>query len=107
MERWKAAEILVFWTGVIILFVGILQSLVQAGPYYHGLDLEVYNVLSYYVPYIAIGAIFLAISRVCVYAGKPSTPYCPVCGQHLRYIEQYQRWYCDFEKKYVTLTSEL
>jgi hypothetical protein len=26
---------------------------------------------------------------------------CPTCGGPLRYIEQYQRWYCDKEKKYV------
>ncbi|MGD0496023.1 MAG: hypothetical protein ABSB28_08260 [Candidatus Bathyarchaeia archaeon] len=26
---------------------------------------------------------------------------CPSCGSPLRYIQQYQRWYCDKEKKYV------
>ncbi|HEY4675049.1 MAG TPA: hypothetical protein VIH48_03230 [Candidatus Bathyarchaeia archaeon] len=26
---------------------------------------------------------------------------CPTCGSPLRYIEQYQRWYCDKESKYV------
>jgi len=26
---------------------------------------------------------------------------CPSCGGPLRYIQQYQRWYCDKEKKYV------
>ena len=26
---------------------------------------------------------------------------CPTCGAPLRYIQQYQRWYCDKEKKYV------
>ena len=26
---------------------------------------------------------------------------CPSCGGPLRYIEQYQRWYCDKEKKYA------
>jgi hypothetical protein len=26
---------------------------------------------------------------------------CPTCGGPLRYIEQYKRWYCDNEKKYV------
>jgi hypothetical protein len=34
----------------------------------------------------------------------PPTPggqTCPTCGGPLRYIEQYQRWYCDKEKKYV------
>jgi hypothetical protein len=26
---------------------------------------------------------------------------CPTCGGPLRYIEQYKRWYCDKENKYV------
>lgn len=26
---------------------------------------------------------------------------CPTCGGPLRYIEQYQRWWCDRDKKYV------
>lgn len=26
---------------------------------------------------------------------------CPSCGSPLRYIQQYQRWYCDKEKKYA------
>lgn len=31
----------------------------------------------------------------------PGAQTCPTCGGPLRYIEQYQRWYCDKEKKYV------
>jgi len=31
----------------------------------------------------------------------PTTPTCPTCGGQLRYIQQYQRWYCDKEQKYV------
>jgi len=30
-----------------------------------------------------------------------SSPVCPTCGQPLRYVQQYQRWYCDREQKYV------
>lgn len=26
---------------------------------------------------------------------------CPTCGQPLRYIQPYQRWWCDNEKKYL------
>lgn len=32
---------------------------------------------------------------------SPGTPICPTCGGPLRYIQQYQRWYCDREQKYV------
>lgn len=31
----------------------------------------------------------------------PSSPVCPTCGQPLTYIQQYQRWYCNKEQKYV------
>jgi hypothetical protein len=30
-----------------------------------------------------------------------ASPACPTCGQPLRYIEQYGRWYCDREQKYI------
>ena len=30
-----------------------------------------------------------------------SVPTCPTCGEPLSYIQQYQRWYCYKEKKYV------
>lgn len=26
---------------------------------------------------------------------------CPICGGPLRYIQQYQRWWCDKDRKYV------
>lgn len=32
---------------------------------------------------------------------QPAVQSCPTCGGPLRYIEQYQRWYCDRDKKYV------
>jgi len=43
------------------------------------------------------------------FQGGPATPppppgaavTCPSCGGPLRYIQQYQRWYCDKEQKYV------
>ena len=31
----------------------------------------------------------------------PQPPTCPTCGEPLSYIQQYQRWYCYKEKKYV------
>jgi hypothetical protein len=26
---------------------------------------------------------------------------CPTCGRPMRFVEQYNRWYCDYEKKYA------
>jgi hypothetical protein len=31
----------------------------------------------------------------------PTTPTCPYCNGPIRYIQQYQRWYCDQDKKYL------
>jgi hypothetical protein len=31
----------------------------------------------------------------------PTAQTCPTCGSPLRFIQQYQRWYCDKEQKYV------
>ena len=38
-------------------------------------------------------------SQVVAAAGALSV--CPTCGGPLRYIQQYQRWYCDREQRYV------
>jgi hypothetical protein len=32
---------------------------------------------------------------------QQAQPLCPTCSQPLTYIQQYQRWYCYNEKKYV------
>lgn len=32
---------------------------------------------------------------------QSQTPTCPTCGEPLTYIQQYQRWYCYKDKKYV------
>jgi hypothetical protein len=34
-------------------------------------------------------------------AAQVTTSVCPSCGAPLRYIPQYQKWYCDREGKYV------
>jgi hypothetical protein len=33
--------------------------------------------------------------------GQQTAPVCPTCGGPLTYIQQYQRWYCYKDKKYV------
>ena len=32
---------------------------------------------------------------------QTQTPLCPICGEQLTYIAQYQRWYCYKDKKYA------
>jgi sporulation protein YlmC with PRC-barrel domain len=34
-------------------------------------------------------------------AAQPAQPLCPTCGRPLTFVQQYQRWYCYNDKKYV------
>jgi hypothetical protein len=34
-------------------------------------------------------------------AGGAAAQMCPTCGRPMRFVEQYNRWYCDFDKKYT------
>jgi sporulation protein YlmC with PRC-barrel domain len=36
-----------------------------------------------------------------VQSQQSQTPVCPTCGGPLTYVQQYQRWYCYKDKKYV------
>ena len=39
--------------------------------------------------------------RAQVQETQTTAPTCPTCGGPLRYVEQYKRWWCDRDKKYV------
>lgn len=43
----------------------------------------------------------LTIETLPTFSAPTKTQMCPNCGRQTRYIEQYQRWYCDTEKRYV------
>jgi len=45
--------------------------------------------------------IVLKPERAQVQETQRTAPTCPTCGGPLRYIEQYQRWWCDRDKKYA------
>jgi hypothetical protein len=34
-------------------------------------------------------------------AGGAAAQMCPTCGRPMRFVEQYNRWYCDYDKKYA------
>jgi hypothetical protein len=42
-----------------------------------------------------------APSAQMVINAQAGPPVCPTCGGPLTYIQQYQRWYCEKERKYV------
>lgn len=46
---------------------------------------------------------FILLKPVQVQAqqSQSAVPTCPTCGGPLRYIDQYQKWWCDRDKKYV------
>jgi len=45
---------------------------------------------------------FIPTTSTASVSGPPSeTPTCPFCGKTLRFIEEYQRWYCDSCAQYV------
>jgi sporulation protein YlmC with PRC-barrel domain len=45
--------------------------------------------------------IILKPAKVQMQQTQATVQTCPTCGSPLRYIEQYQRWWCDKERKYV------
>jgi sporulation protein YlmC with PRC-barrel domain len=45
--------------------------------------------------------VLLKPKQVQVQETQKIPPTCPTCGGPLRYIQQYQRWYCDRDRKYV------
>ena len=44
---------------------------------------------------------FIILKPAKVQQAQAAVQTCPTCGSPLRYIEQYQRWWCDKERKYV------
>ncbi|MEM3538612.1 MAG: PRC-barrel domain-containing protein [Nitrososphaerales archaeon] len=42
-----------------------------------------------------------AVTPIPTPATQTTQPICPTCGKPLTYIQQYKRWYCYNEKKYV------
>ena len=80
--------------GIVILLLGLF-SLV-------GVTTTLGGVLA-----IIGGALALAWNPTRTAASMPPPPptdtgaYCPTCHGQIRYIQEYQRWYCDREQKYV------
>jgi hypothetical protein len=111
-----------FFTGfvylVITLFLTIVQAILNtanAGNIFVAWIISVVFAFLFYMlggflagslerrPY-AMPSIF-DLSKISTAPPPPPPPgttqTCPTCGKPLRFIEQYQRWYCDNEKKYV------
>lgn len=48
----------------------------------------------------AVASFFKINSEIITEEVKSQKPICSTCGRPLRFISEYQRWYCDNEKKY-------
>lgn len=103
---------------IITLIIALVQTGIQGGD--EGTTMELWVVLMVFaLIFFPIGG-FLAGMMNEMKAPMPSflklqfqrgsavpppppspTNICPTCGSPLRYIEQYKKWYCDKEKKYV------
>jgi hypothetical protein len=80
--------------GIVILLLGIF-SLVGITTTLGGLLAIVGGALalSWNPTRESSAPIYLALST--------AASFCPTCGNQLRYIQMYQRWYCDREQRYV------
>jgi hypothetical protein len=105
MNNWKAIAYIFLGIGIIVLIVGVLEGLILVYEATSvGLGSLIFTTfLPLFIPYLGFGCVFFVIAGVGFYASKPPQRLCPHCGQPIRYINQYKSWYCDYEKKYVTL----
>jgi hypothetical protein len=104
---------------VITLIITLVQTGIWGGDFGTGMELWVV-LMVFALIFFSIGG-YLAgmihgmktpvpsILKFQLQTGAPAPPAppsgtgmtCPTCGGPLRYIQQYQRWYCDKEKKYA------
>jgi hypothetical protein len=114
-----------FMSFIVYLVITLLVTLAQAGiwggmGYDLGIGMELWVVLMVFALIFFLTGGFLAglihgmkmpmpsFLRMQFQRGPAAPPpppgtatTCPTCGGPLRYIQQYQRWYCDKEQKYV------
>ena len=102
MNNWKAIAFICFGISLIPLAIGFLEMLAIYDSYsVYNSSLLFSSMLSVFIPFFGISAIFFVIAGVGYYASKPPPRLCPTCFRPIRYINEYYGWYCDYEKKYV------
>ncbi len=110
MNNWKAIAYIFLGIGLIVLIVGLLEGLILvygANSISFGLGNIIFiTFLPLFVPYLGFGCMFFVIAGVGFYASKPQPRMCPSCGHPVKYIHEYDRWYCDYEKKYLKQETE-
>lgn len=109
MNNWRVASYIFFGVGFTILIVGLLESiLINYGLNLNGsFSFSLITFLALFIPYLGVSSIFFVVAGVSFYASKPPPRLCSSCGQPIRFVVEYNRWYCDYEKKYVSLPPPL
>jgi hypothetical protein len=105
--------------GIFVLLGGIVLFAYPVTNSYSVLGQQLYSFTTY--PYQTYGVIASIVGIIALIVGlalpnrsgvpaPPTTPQiqtqiptypCPTCGRPLRWIQEYQRWYCDAESKYA------
>jgi len=105
--------------GILVLIAGIALIVYPVTNSYSVLGQPIYSYTTY--PYQDYGAILTIVGLIALIVGfaipnrqgvpapppPPQPPAqspiypCPTCGKPLRFVQEYQRWYCDAENKYV------
>jgi hypothetical protein len=101
--------------GIVILIGAMMLNSNPRSAHTWGIVILLLGVFSLVGVTTALGGLLAIVGGALALSWNPmrehSTPippvtsltvsFCPTCGGPLRYIHEYQRWYCDREQRYV------
>jgi hypothetical protein len=98
-----------YW-GFLLLLAGSLMSLLVIAHVAFAIVGAVFSIIGWVICVMGISALRRDYrTRVQTKGSSPpppplanaTTPTCPTCGGALTFVQQYQRWYCPVDQKYV------
>jgi hypothetical protein len=130
MNNWRAIGYIFTSFGVIFLLIGIILGILASSLFWQVLPQVAPTLfIAAFTPYAIIASFMFVVGAVGLYAGRaspipnetlqddqqssqnpvslqaspplPKQAACPSCEQPIIFMEQYQRWYCPEERKYV------
>jgi hypothetical protein len=101
--------------GIVILIGAVMINSNPRSAHTWGIVILVLGIFSLVGVTTALGGLLAIVGGALALSWnpmrEPSVPippapsvaasFCPTCGGQLRYIQDYQRWYCDRERRYV------
>jgi len=85
-----------FYGGIVLIIIG---SLIMMLGFYATIYKVGAEIIRDEIRSIGVGGLTPTL-RIPSTTTAPPPPNCPTCGQPLTYVPQYQKWYCQNEKKY-------